>query len=321
MAVFTFFILSDDIALIDGKPYGEGRHSLPLENGAHTLQITKTKIRTFGGCYLPLFAVVGVADESVTVSGGILVRITPTGFEVRYSMPFVASYVSPVVVLSKSCNYKGAAHVAALTRDSTYRLRVETDADSITYDTNRDLTACKLHLQPTNLGLLAVLSGISDKRNYLLIILYDATYRVLYEGASDGIEFSDNSFTVRENLRDTEGRVRHTRYTFSDGGIKRVERFFRYSDSHGYHPSLAPRLLLEAILAEDDEKAVGYLADDLKPLCSDLVKFIGAFTEFRDGGSEDEFYLYDVRECEGIYYPTKLKFVVTDGKVNNIDKL
>lgn len=231
--------------------------------------------------YHPLIAVISIKNNIVNVYGALkLIKWNNENYDVIYELPKFNYYSPPVALAQDFYNLRGSQHTVTVYRDSIMRLLCECDTKASAFDIDYNLSDIKILLQPTSLGFLIILIAKTDTNHeYLNLILYDGKYNQLFEDTADEISFAENSFKITKKAEDMLGRVYHKTYTFSNGNFIEAENVFTYRHEKEYPDELIPYLFLEALKANDTNRATSYLSEDLVEMLPHFKEFFGEFTK------------------------------------------
>ena len=139
----------------------------------------------------------------------------------------------------------------------------------------------------------------------------------LLEGCGE-IQTSGNEVTIREKQNDLRGRIVTSRYLWQGTRFSLTARTFTRASEPPFTPRTAGRLLLESILAGDDEDLLSYLAPEVADK-DEIKRYFGTFDRIRDPlfSSSETAIAIQKTENERSYART-FDFSFEDGKIENI---
>lgn len=278
-------------------------------------------------CEIPLFAVIGVKGNSVSVYGNIkLINWGNGDYDVEYSLEKYYYYTPPAAIAQKSYLFNGETFTATLFKDNSLHFLLECDDKTVNFDVPVGLTAPQLLFQPTSLGFLVILTAENCGGEYLFLAIYDGEFRRLYEDTAESIVFSERAFTVTEKLKDMLGRRRVTEYSFNNTKLSVKSRRFDYEHDKDYPEELTPYLFLEALQAGDEKRMERYLDDELLSAKDSFKDYFGEFEKIecpkyraynKKSGLSEVALLYPLKNA--VNTPKIFRFVLSDGKISNIE--
>jgi hypothetical protein len=319
-----YFEKSDKLTIVNNVPHRGECFSVSETKGNILVSVFSENGLNESYCP-PLFAVISVYNGVVSVFGALrLIKWTDSAYDVIPLISEVNYYKQPRAILQETLT-AGMKHTVTLAEDNTKKLLLECAERFAVFDVPKDIKNPKLKLSPTTSGFLTVLSADTPKGKFLMTVLFDGRYRLLFSAPADTFDFTESSFTATTHLNDMLGRVAKRTYSFTDGEVKLLDTFFSYDNDKIYPDDLTPYLFLEALTANDLQRAETYLAPEMRGYLEKCKDYFGAFVEIKcpkyvnipsTKGLTAVALLYN--DTSSIVMPRIFKFELKSGLIYNI---
>lgn len=240
-------------------------------------------------------------------------------FSTHYELYIDMENMQPIGIIKDIIHIKDNTITTTVYKDNAYRIVFF--SDTTLYEKTMP-PIDKLDITSLNIGeqIVIVIKGeiIENNKDFLLIVSYrEDVFLELNYIIAHRISIEEDSIVVQDKLNDMLKRTITTKYVLNGSGLETQDRAIDYhlSDSN-YIKSMTPYLFLEAVMAEDMEKAAGYLSYDLKDDFNKITDFIGKFSDIKSE-SLNKIAVYDIN-CNPVNIRL-LSFDLRDGYIDNIE--
>ncbi|MEG1963966.1 MAG: hypothetical protein RR123_03730 [Clostridia bacterium] len=232
-------------------------------------------------------------------------------YDVKLAEQCVKSYAPPVILEQTKFNNNGEEHIATAYFDGNYNIYIENKDFYFARAFDNMQEPRFLFGNDNGVNILCTFKMLN--KICLLVLNYSEDYHLIIEKVADDIIINADYIEIIENLRDMQGRIRHSFYHIYNNSFEAYNITFEYTNAHSYITNLLAYDFYESYIANDKTYCQNLLADDLRDNYNSIKEFLGDVSNFKKCYNNDNFCLIYSNKTSKI-----VKTLLANNKISDI---
>lgn len=272
---------------------------------------------------IPYAITLTIEDGKITTQSELIKVIDwDANYEIHFFAQIIESYVPPVALAQKTIYQNNYDISVTVYKDNKTRIIVEAPELFYIHTPKWDIENPKIRMSQFKDKVVVAITATNNDKKYLNVILITNNCRILWEDIADKIDYNKNNITFVKTLDDMRGRQITYSVSYNGSSYKEISKIIKYTYEHKYKQELLPYLLIEAIMAKDQDDIKNILDSSLN--AESINDFFGEIVNISEpkysNCSNDNVIAIIVKENN--YLKAKLyEFEMKEDKIINIIEL